>query len=523
MKVLSFSVVAAVCCVIAATTNETEKDPAEKSVKTKKAKKVKIKEENGILMLKGKNYVQAIDQHKRLLVYFHAPMSGDSQTLLLEFKSAATLMKNDSSKIHFGMVDVSQEKSLAKELNVTSFPALWFYTEDEESPTVCPALRTASSIVTWLQRRTGPSATLIKDGSHAETFLKSGNVVVLGFFQDLEDAEVQIFYEAAKDIPDLPFGVTKNKIVFNKYGITGDTVLLSKKKEKNPFLYEVSNETSKKDLIRFVRVNEMDLVTEYTRASSGKIFDALVTSHMLLFTNKSAEDFGVIYENFEAIAAEFKGKILCVFVNTDEPRNGRIFEHFRVRDVDCPAVRIIDLTTSVQYQMQADEVSIDNVKKFAEDFLGGKAKPKLESEPIPEDWDKHPVKELVGRNFERVAFNDERNVFVMFYAPWSEECQKLFPILEKLGKVYEHHESVVIAKIDSTANDVHTVLLERYPMFKFFPATYVEKIVPYQEEKTLEAFVHFIEKQLKELQEEKEKEKETKESKHSDEKLKEEL
>ncbi|KAG2455487.1 PDIA1 isomerase, partial [Polypterus senegalus] len=442
MKVLSFSVVAAVCFVIAATTNVTEKDPAEKSVKTKKAKKVKIKEENGILMLKEKNYVQAIDQHKRLLVYFHAPMSGDSQTFLLEFKSAATLMKNDSSKIHFGMVDVSQEKSLAKELNVTSFPALWFYTEGEESPTVCPALRTASSIVTWLQRRTGPSATLIKDGSHAETFLKSGNVVVLGFFQDLEDAAVQTFYEAAKDIPDLPFGVTKNKIVFNKYGITGDTVLLSKK-------------------------------------SSGKIFDALVTSHMLLFTNKSAEDFGVIYENFEAIAAEFKGKILCVFVNTDEPRNGRIFEHFRVRDVDCPAVRIIDLTTSVQYQMQADEVSVDNVKNFAEDFLGGKAKPKLESEPIPEDWDKHPVKELVGRNFERVAFNDERNVFVMFYAPWSEECQKLFPILEKLGKVYEHHESVVIAKIDSTANDVHTVLLERYPMFKFFPATYVEKFCAY--------------------------------------------
>uniref|UniRef100_A0A8C9V1E6 Zgc:136472 n=1 Tax=Scleropages formosus TaxID=113540 RepID=A0A8C9V1E6_SCLFO len=359
------------------------------------------------------------------------PLSGESHSLSLEFVKAAAQLKAESSKIRLGVVDVSKEKDLIKDLNMTGTPSLRFYMAgDKWNPIICPGMC-------------------------------------------LENAKHHVFYAAATDIPNLPFGVTKSRHVFNKYEITTETVVLFKK-------YEISTETKKEDLMQFIKVNEMDLVMEYNGTvripCTLEQVNAISGSHAILFANKSEENFDKIYGEFEMAAAEFRGKVLFVLINTDEHRNGRMLEYFRVRYSETPLVRIVNLTDNVQYQMQSEEVTVDKVKDHCLTYLDGKAKPKLKSEPIPKNWDKLPVKELVGMNFEKVAFNDNKNVFVMFYAPWCKECQAFFSLWEKLGKVYEKHESVVIARIDSTANDINVLLQERNPSFKFFPAVFSEKV-----------------------------------------------
>lgn len=55
----------------------------------------------------------------------------------------------------------------------------------------------------------------------------------------------------------------------------------------------------------------------------------------------------------------------------------------------------------------------------------------LKSEEVPEDWNKGPVTVLVGKNFESVALDPTKNVFVEFCKSWM--AMKVFML-----NSYEH-------------------------------------------------------------------------------------
>ncbi|XP_057583225.1 LOW QUALITY PROTEIN: protein disulfide-isomerase-like [Hippopotamus amphibius kiboko] len=326
--------------------------------------------------------------------------------------------------------------------------------------------------------------------------LESSEVAVIGFFKDVESDPAKQFLLAAEAIDDIPFGITSDSDVFTKYQLDKDGVVLFKKCVPAEFDEGRNNfegEVTKEKLLDFIKHNQLPLVIEFTEQTAPKIFGGEIKTHILLFLPKSVSDYEGKLSNFKKAAESFKGKILFIFIDSDHTDNQRILEFFGLKK-DCPAVRLITLEEEMtKYKPESDELTAEKITEFCHRFLEGKIKPHLMSQELPDDWDKQPVKVLVGKNFEEVAFDEKKNVFVEFYAPWCGHCKQLAPIWDKLGETYKDHENIVIAKMDSTANEVEAVKVHSFPTLKFFPASADRTVIDYNGEQTLDGFKKFLE------------------------------
>ncbi|XP_021270322.1 protein disulfide-isomerase [Numida meleagris] len=450
-------------------------------------------EEDGVLVLRASNFEQALAEHRHLLVEFYAPWCGHCKALAPEYAKAAAQLKAEGSEIRLAKVDATEEAELAQQFGVRGYPTIKFFRNgDKTAPREYTAGREADDIVSWLKKRTGPAATTLTDAAAAETLVDSHEVVVIGFFKDVTSDAAKEFLLAAESVDDIPFGISSSADVFSKYQLSQDGVVLFKKFDEGRNNFE--GDLTKDNLLNFIKSNQLPLVIEFTEQTAPKIFGGEIKTHILLFLPKSVSDYEGKLDNFKAAAGNFKGKILFIFIDSDHSDNQRILEFFGLKKEECPAVRLITLEEEMtKYKPESDDLTADKIKEFCNKFLEGKIKPHLMSQDLPEDWDKQPVKVLVGKNFEEVAFDENKNVFVEFYAPWCGHCKQLAPIWDKLGETYSDHENIVIAKMDSTANEVEAVKIHSFPTLKFFPAGSGRNVIDYNGERTLEGFKKFLE------------------------------
>uniref|UniRef100_A0AAZ3PA79 protein disulfide-isomerase n=1 Tax=Oncorhynchus tshawytscha TaxID=74940 RepID=A0AAZ3PA79_ONCTS len=430
------------------------------------ASRADIGEEDGVLVLKKSNFEEALKAHPNILVEFYAPWCGHCKALVPEYAKAASMLKADGSEIRLAKVDATEEADLAQEYGVRGYPTIKFFKGgDKESPKEYSAGRQADDIVNWLKKRTGPAATTLGEVAQAESMIAENEVAVIGFFKDAESEGATAFLKAAEAVDDVPFGITSNEAVFSKFEVSKDGVVLFKKFDEGRNTFD--GELSKTDLLAFIKANQLPLVIEFTEQTAPKIFGGEIKSHILMFVPKAADDFNDKMAEFKKASEGFKGKILFIFIDSEE-----------------------EMT---KYRPESEAITADNIIAFCTLFTEGKLKPHLMSQDIPEDWDKNPVRVLVGKNFEEVVFDPKKNVFVEFYAPWCGHCKQLDPIWTKLGEKYQDSADIVVAKMDSTANEIETVKVHSFPTLKFFPAGDEHKVVDYNGERTLEGFTKFLE------------------------------
>merc|ERR1712228_203776 len=375
-----------------------------------------VTKDEGVAVLTVENFDEVIEGNEFVLVEFYAPWCGHCKALAPEYAKAAGILAEKESKIVLAKLDATEEGAVAEKFEVRGYPTLKFFRNGKA--TEYGGGRTADTIVSWLEKKTGPPALALASVEEATAFVAGKDVAVIGVFPDQTTDAAKAFLVAA-----------------------------------------------------FIAGESLPLVVDFNQETAQKIFSGDIKSHLLAFLSAKADSHADDVAMLQSIAKENKGKMLFVTINTDEDDHKRILEFFGITESELPTFRAIQLGEDMaKFKPEDDKIEAENIKAFVAKFLAGELKQHLMSEEIPEDWDAAGVKVLVGKNFHDVAMNPEKNVLVEFYAPWCGHCKQLTPIWDKLGEKYADHANIVIAKMDSTANELEEIKVQGFPTIKLIKA-----------------------------------------------------
>ncbi|XP_057979593.1 protein disulfide isomerase-like 1-3 [Malania oleifera] len=419
--------------------------------------------EKDVVELEEKNFDEYLRKKKHVVVEFYAPWCQHCQNFAPEFAAAATELKGEAV---LAKVDASKESKLAQNYQIQGIPTLLLFSDGAIK--IYKGPRTKDDVVAWVKKKTGPSLPNLTTTEEAERVLAAEPRVVLGFFDTLKGPESDELAAASKEDDDVVFYQSTSIDVAKIFHIDSHVkrpalVLIKKEDEK---ISHFDGQFTKEGIAKFVLVNKIPMVVKVCRETTSLVFGSPITKQLVLLIPSSGSE--KLIPVFQEAAKAFQGKIIFLYLGAeDEEVWEQGAEYFGVTG-NVPKVFAYSGDKGKKYALDG-ELTLSNIKSFAQDFLANKLKPVYKSDPIPETNDED-VKVVVGKNFDEIVLDESKDVLLEIYAPWCGHCLALEPIYKKLGKYLRGINSLVVAKMDGTRNEHPRALISGFPTFLFFPA-----------------------------------------------------
>jgi len=426
--------------------------------------------DGNVLVLDDDNWEEATGEHSAMLVEFYAPWCGHCKTLAPEWTKAAKSLA--SSDIKLAKVDATVATKLAKRFEVKGFPTIKFFKHGQGSD--YNGGRTESEIVSWVNKKSGPAAKTVTAGDLA-SFRKiaDGNVAVLGVFASRDSAHAKQFLEVAAASEDIVFGISTDEHVRAELELAEDTVVMFKTFDGVDRVDHAigEGEFDTAAVKKFVDSESVPLVSEFSQESSKKIFKSPIQKHALFFTKKGESHHENTVATASSLAVAFRGQFLFVNVPHNDGTS-KVFEYFGLKTSDLPTLVLADMSGGqMKKYPYSGEMSVEAVSAFFEEAQSGKIKVTLKSEEVTAADTAGDVKVVKGNSFADIVLNNDKDVFIEFYAPWCGHCKTLAPTWDALGAKFHGNPNVVIAKMDATANEIDVTGME----VKGFPSLFFIK------------------------------------------------
>ncbi|KAL7840830.1 hypothetical protein AOLI_G00261530 [Acnodon oligacanthus] len=458
------------------------------------------------LVLTKDNFDDVVGNADIILVEFYAPWCGHCKRLAPEYEKAAKELSNRIPPIPLAKVDATVENDIASRFGVTGYPTLKIFRKGKAFEYNGP--REKFGIVDYMSEQAGPPSKQVQALKQIQELLKDGDdSLIVGVFSSEEDAGYEVYQEACNSLrDDYKFRHTfSSEIAKFLKASPGQVVILQPEKFRSKFepssqTFSIKDSTTASELQDFFRKHTLPLVGHRKQSNDAKRYTArpLVVVY-----------YGVDFSFDYRVATQFwRSKVLEVakdfpeytFAISDEEDYSDELKSLGLSESGEEVNVGIFAEGGKKYAMEPEEFDSEVLREFVMAFKKGKLKPIIKSQPIPKD--KGPVKVVVGKTFDEIVLDSKKDVLIEFYAPWCGHCKKLEPDYLALGKKYKNEKNLVIAKMDTTANDVphNSYQVEGFPTIYFAPSDKKQSPIKFEGgERNVESLSKFIEEHATKL------------------------
>ena len=171
----------------------------------------------------------------------------------------------------------------------------------------------------------------------------------------------------------------------------------------------------------------------------------------------------------------------------------RIAEYVGVKKEDLPSVRILDTRKDLKKYIMEGNIDEQNILKFIEGWEKGSLKLHLKTQEEPKE-NNGPIFDVVGKTFQKEVIDNDKDVMLVFYAPWCGHCKQLLPKYEEAAKkLKEKNPKILLARMDATENEIESVHITGFPTIKFYPGNKKDKApMDYNGERTTDGIINFL-------------------------------
>jgi protein disulfide-isomerase A1 len=370
---------------------------------------------------------------------------------------------------------------------VTHLPQ-WF---TDSTPTDYNGGRTAADIAKFVKKKTTAAISVLSSVEAADAFKEAGGrLAVVAFLKSEKGKEVTAITEAAEKFDDT-FGIVTSAAVASHLGITSKApaVAMLRTFDEPVVMMEGADITAEK-VLEFAEAFSRPLVLPFNDENSKIIFE----SKFHVLTLLPAEgDHEALLETVRAASQAMRGKKLqFVSVASSEPNNAGVLNFFGATQLTAPkVVGFVMGDATRKFQMVGGDITVDALTTFASQVLDLTAPPLTMSAPPPEN-NEGPLIEVVGTTVDELVMDPTKDVLLEVYSPQCGHCKALEPVYNKLARRFADVPSVVIAKMDGTANEHSKISVSGFPTLLFFPARENAEPIVFEGDRTLKAFTKFI-------------------------------